>query len=80
MAGDPVTCPADRMRLSVASYYYTKERRPAAAGERRARYWAARPGEDLPIERVGWLDRIRAVTPEPLKHLIRSARDKFVTR
>jgi Rps23 Pro-64 3,4-dihydroxylase Tpa1-like proline 4-hydroxylase len=77
---DPVTCPPNRMRLSVVSYYYTKEHRSAAAGERRARYWAARPGEDLPIEQVGWLDRVRAVTPEPLKHLIRAARDKFVRR
>ena len=68
------------MRLLVVSYYYTKERRSAAAGERRARYWAARPGEDLPIERVGWLDRVRAVMPEPLKHLIRATRDQFGRR
>ena len=77
---DPVTCPPNRMRLSVASYYYTKERRPAAAGERRVRYWAARPGEDLPIERVGWLDHIREATPEPLKYWIRAARNKLVKR
>ncbi len=77
---DPVSCPPNRMRLSVASYYYTKECRPAAGGERRGgRYWAARPQDDRSIERIGWLDRVRAVTPEPLKRLIRTARDKFVT-
>ena len=61
---------------SNAAYYYTKERRSASAGERRARYWAARPGEDLPIERVGWLDRVRALMPERIKRLIRAARYK----
>jgi hypothetical protein len=72
---DPVTCPSDRMRLSVASYYYTTEPRVPAAGERRVRYWAARPGEDRrSIERMGWLDHLREVTPEPLRHLIRRAR------
>ena len=68
------------MRLSLASYFYTKERRPAPAGERLARYWAARPQDDRSIERVGWLDRVRAMTPEPVKHMIRAARDRFVTR
>ncbi|ABE63817.1 hypothetical protein Nham_3077 [Nitrobacter hamburgensis X14] len=77
---DPVTCPPDRMRLSVASYYYTKERRPTAAGEHRTSYWAARPEDDRSIERMGWLDHVRAVTPEPLKYLIRAARDHFVRR
>ncbi|ABE64045.1 hypothetical protein Nham_3313 [Nitrobacter hamburgensis X14] len=77
---DPVTCPPDRMRLSVASYYYTKERRPAVAGERRTRYWAARPEDDRSIERVDWLDHVRAVTPEALKYLIRAARDQLVRK
>ena len=71
---DPVTCPSDRLRLSVASYYYTKERRAAGPGERRLRYWAARPGEDL-IEPISWLDHVRAVTPRPLRNLIRGARE-----
>jgi len=77
---DPVTCPPNRMRLSVASYYYTKERRRAGPGERRTRYWAARPGEDRSIERMNWLDHVRAVTPEPLKYLVRAVRDQFVRR
>jgi len=45
---DPVTCPSDRMRLSVASYYYTKEPRPFGDSLRES-YWAARPGEDPSI-------------------------------
>ncbi|MDR6304502.1 Rps23 Pro-64 3,4-dihydroxylase Tpa1-like proline 4-hydroxylase [Nitrobacter vulgaris] len=78
---DPVRCPPNRMRLSVASYYYTKECRPAAAGERRGgRYWAARPEDDRSIEHVGWLDRARSVTPEPLKFWFRAARDQLVRR
>jgi Rps23 Pro-64 3,4-dihydroxylase Tpa1-like proline 4-hydroxylase len=72
---DPVRCPPNRMRLSVASYYYTKERRPAAACERRGgRYWAARPEDDRSIENISWLDRVRSVTPEPLKNWIRFVR------
>ena len=63
---DPVTCPPDRMRLSVASYYYTKEPRVAAPGEGRVRYWAARPGEDRLIERMGWQDHLRKVTRRQL--------------
>jgi Rps23 Pro-64 3,4-dihydroxylase Tpa1-like proline 4-hydroxylase len=75
---DPVACPSDRMRLSVACYYYTKEPRVAAPGERRVRYWAARPGDDRSIERMGWQDRVRNVTPEPLRYLIKAARDLIV--
>jgi hypothetical protein len=77
---DPVNCPSDRMRLSVACYYYTKVPRVAAPGERRVRYWAARPGEDRSIERINWQDHLREVTPEPLRHLIRAARDRIVRR
>lgn len=77
---DPVTCPPNRMRLSVASYYYTKERRRKAAGEHRTNYWAARPGDDCSIESMGWLDHVRAVMPEPLKFIIRAARDQFVRK
>ena len=51
---DPVKCPLDRTRLSVACYYYTKARRVAAWGERRGSYWAARPGEDRAIEHINW--------------------------
>jgi Rps23 Pro-64 3,4-dihydroxylase Tpa1-like proline 4-hydroxylase len=55
---DPVSCPSDRMRLSVACYYYTKAPRVGAPGERRVRYWAARPGEDRSIERMSWQDHV----------------------
>lgn len=72
---DPVTCPPGRMRLSVASYYYTTTRRVASSGERRVRYWAARPGEDQWIERMSWRDHLRALIPDPLYNVLRSARD-----
>ncbi|MDD1528210.1 hypothetical protein C7U92_18965 [Bradyrhizobium sp. WBOS7] len=74
---DPVTCPPDRMRLSVASYYYTTTRRVAASGERRVRYWAARPGEDQAIERMCWQDHLRTLIPDPLYNVLRSARDRI---
>jgi 2OG-Fe(II) oxygenase superfamily len=74
---DPVACPPDRMRLSVASYYYTTEPRTEAQAGLVRGYWAARPGEDPAIGRLGALDRLRRVTPEPVKALVRSARDKL---
>jgi hypothetical protein len=77
---DPVTCPPGRMRLSVASYYYTTTRRVAASGERRGRYWAARPGEDRWIERMSWQDHLRALVPDPLYNVLRAARDRSRSR
>ena len=77
---DPVKCPLDRTRLSVACYYYTKARRVAAWGERRGSYWAARPGEDRAIEHINWQDRLRAVTPGPLRNLLRTTRDRIFRR
>lgn len=74
---DPVTCPPDRMRLSIASYYYTTERRPLAPGERRVGYWAARPGEDQWIERMSWQDHLRALIPDPLYNALQAARDRI---
>jgi hypothetical protein len=74
---DPVTCPLGRMRLSVASYYYTTTRRVPAPGERRVRYWAARPGEDHCIERMSWQDHLRALIPDPLYNVLRAARDRI---
>jgi Rps23 Pro-64 3,4-dihydroxylase Tpa1-like proline 4-hydroxylase len=74
---DPVTCPPGRMRLSVASYYYTTTRRILAPGERRVRYWAARPGEDQEIEQMSWQDHLRALIPDPLYNRLRTARDRI---
>ena len=74
---DPCACPAERMRLSVAAYYYTTTRRIPAPGERRVRYWAARPGEDQSIERVSWQDQLRALVPDRLYNALRAARDRI---
>jgi hypothetical protein len=38
---EPMTCPEDRYRRSIALYYYTVEDKPF----RRATYYQARPGE-----------------------------------
>ncbi|MDP4148427.1 MAG: 2OG-Fe(II) oxygenase [Bacteroidota bacterium] len=38
---EPMTCPEDRFRRSIALYYYTEEDKPF----RRATYYQARPGE-----------------------------------
>lgn len=77
---DPVNCPPDRMRLSIACYYYTKTPRAVARGERRIRYWAARPGEDRAIERMSWQDHVRQATPELLRRLVRATRETILRR
>ncbi|SPP93941.1 hypothetical protein [Bradyrhizobium vignae] len=55
----------------------TTTRRVAASGERRVRYWAARPGEDQWIERMSWQDHLRALIPDPLYNVLRAARDRI---
>ena len=42
--------------------------------------WAARPGEDRAIEHINWQDRLRAVTPGPLRNLLRTTRDRIFRR
>ena len=44
----------------------------ALKGEFRGRYWAARPEDDRSVERIGWIDRERSLTPEGLKYWIRA--------
>ena len=69
---DPVTCPSDRARLSVASYFYTVEPGPDAAEREKAGDWLARPGLDSPF--VGRFDRLRRATPRPVKRAFHAVR------
>ena len=41
---DPITCPADRFRRSIAFYYFTAD---ATTPEPRSTLWKERPGEDF---------------------------------
>ncbi len=74
---DPVNCPADRRRLSVAAYYYTAE--PPALQEERRRigYWEARPGEERSIARLTWQDQLRRIAPRSLRVVGRKARARI---
>jgi 2OG-Fe(II) oxygenase superfamily len=67
---DPVNCPPERMRLSVAAYYYTKEGR--GEGQDAVRYWFSRPGEGRWIEAMPWQDRLRDAIPKRLRSAVRS--------
>jgi hypothetical protein len=71
---DPVACPPDRMRLSVAAYYYTKERRPA--GQDAVRYWYSRPNEERWIEGLSWQDRVREAVPRSVRAALRTVWDR----
>ena len=43
---DPLTCPEDRTRKSLALYYYTVERPREKRSSARSTVWRARPGEE----------------------------------
>ena len=44
---DPLNCPADRTRKSLALYYYTNGRPDIELSGRHSTLWKSRPGEDL---------------------------------
>jgi Rps23 Pro-64 3,4-dihydroxylase Tpa1-like proline 4-hydroxylase len=45
---EPLTCPPDRTRKSIALYYYSKTRPATEQGEAHNTLFQARPGEELP--------------------------------
>jgi hypothetical protein len=45
---EPLACPDDRTRKSIALYYYSKERPAEEQGQAHNTLFQARPGEDLP--------------------------------
>jgi Rps23 Pro-64 3,4-dihydroxylase Tpa1-like proline 4-hydroxylase len=45
---EPLTCPPDRTRKSIALYYYSKTRPASEQGEAHNTLFQARPGEELP--------------------------------
>ena len=78
---DPLSCPPDRMRLSIAAYYYTREPHPDRARRERVSYWAARPGLDPPsLERGTLGDRIRRATPISIRRAAASVRSRLLRR
>ena len=68
---EPLNCPPERTRKSIALYYYSKDRPESERGEAHNTLFKARPGEELPeeaaeprpspFERV--LTGLRLVTP-----------------
>ncbi len=46
---DPLACPPDRTRKSMALYYYTPEAPPARAGVDHSTVFRRRPGERIPL-------------------------------
>jgi hypothetical protein len=76
---DPLACPPDRARLSVASYFYTREPSPQSSRRERFDYWLARPGVDpKSVERLDWTDRVRRSTPKPIRRALHAARLRMV--
>jgi len=71
---DPVTCPPDRMRLSIAAYFYTK---PDKAGrvEKIVHYYS-RPGEDHAIVLHSVADRLRLLVPKRVVSLTKLVRHR----
>lgn len=70
---DPLTCPPDRARLSVAAYFYTVDPGPDGPRDERG-HWVAREGLDPKV--LGRYDRLRRATPRPVKrayHAVRRA-------
>lgn len=58
---EPLECPEDRTRKSLALYYYTKDRPPAERTGAHNTLFQARPGEALPAsERSGLRERLRS--------------------
>lgn len=50
---DPIQCPADRKRMSLALYYYTDGRPESEIGEKHNSVWLARPVEnDKDVEQL----------------------------
>ena len=46
---EPLTCPEDRTRKSIALYYYTRDRPEDEATPEHNTLFQARPGEELPV-------------------------------
>lgn len=77
---EPLSCPEDRTRKSLALYYYSKDRPPEEAGVAHNTLFQARPGEELPAPEIPAVprpvaERLRAgarqVTPPIVRDAVR---------
>lgn len=76
---DPLTCPPDRSRRSLALYYYTNGRPETEVSDAHSTVWKARPGHDTPEpwrHRVGRAVRaaVKDVTPPVLLRALKRLR------
>jgi len=59
----PLSCPPDRTRKSLATYYYTNGRPEEEVNEAHSTIFRARPGEVEQPQRSTFRSFVRAVTP-----------------
>lgn len=72
---EPLTCPLDRTRKSIATYYYTNGRPEEEIADAHTTVFRARPGEVLPESpKHTFRDVLRAVTPPILADAYKSLR------
>ena len=73
---EPLTCPEDRTRKSLALYYYSKDRPASERREGHNTLFQARPGEELPAAPAGnrAKDRVRAFVPPVALDALRRVR------
>jgi Rps23 Pro-64 3,4-dihydroxylase Tpa1-like proline 4-hydroxylase len=72
---EPLTCPPDRTRKSIATYYYTNGRPEEEVGESHSTLFKMRPGEvEHLTNQVTFKSVLRAVTPPILVDAYKSLR------
>ena len=69
---DPLTCPPDRARRSMALYYYTNGRPPEEVADDHTTVFRTRPGEDF--RHGGWKSTARRWVPPALLDAARRTR------
>jgi Rps23 Pro-64 3,4-dihydroxylase Tpa1-like proline 4-hydroxylase len=69
---EPLNCPEDRTRKSLALYYYSGDRAPLEQHDSHNTRWRARPGEAIPGHRP-MLEFARLVTPPIVENIVRDA-------
>jgi hypothetical protein len=75
---DPVNCPPDRARQSIAMYYYTAGRPAAETSDKHSTLFVERPGEDLQetfMQRIGGIKGLVKLLVPPI--LTRSGRSRL---
>jgi hypothetical protein len=76
---DPLTCPTDRARRSMALYYYTNGRPASEVSYTHTTMFRSRPNESIPRERA-WRDVAARWVPPALYDAARNARHRLRER